>query len=112
MEEEVLLEQTPEVFRRVHWHAIFIIPLILAFLRSKQEKLKITENRIIFSQGILSNTQMELPKEKVQQVMVDQGLIDRMLNVGAISITTGGDLSEIEMYGFANPEKIKKLCRH
>lgn len=108
---KVLLEKSPTVLRRVHIFAILIIPLFLAFLRSKTEKLTITKERIIFNQGLVSNTELELPKEKVQRVMVDQGLIHRMLNVGDISITTGGDYSEIHMKGFANPDEIKKLCR-
>ena len=118
-EQNILLEQRSERWRRypVYFLLFFwtiLLPLIawvVAFIKSKSEKLTITEDRILFQKGILRKDQIEIPKDQVKQVNVSQSFFDRMLGVGAIAITTGGDMSEIIIGGFYKPEKIKNLCR-
>lgn len=118
-EKGVILEQRPERWRRYPFVFILffwtiIIPITAwmeAFIKSKSEKLTITKDRIIYQKGILRKDELELPKEQVRQVVVNQGFLQRIFNTGSISVTTGGDLSEIHLRGFYDPNKIKKLCR-
>jgi len=118
-DQNVVLEQRPERWRRypIYFLLFFwtiLLPLIawiVAFIKSKSEKLTITEDQIHYQKGILRKDQVEIPKDQIKQVNVSQCFFDRMLGVGAIAITTGGDMSEIVIRGFLDPENIKEKCR-
>ena len=84
-EEEILLEQRPERWRRYPFVFILffwtiVIPITAwmeAFIQSKSQKLTITKDRIIYQKGILRKDELELPKEQVRQVVVNQGFFTK-----------------------------------
>ena len=113
-EKDVVLEQRPERWRRHPVLTLSVVGLLfwpLWYLRSKTEKLTITESRVIYREGIISKNEIELSKDEIKQATVQQGMVDRIFNMGTLSITTGGDVAEIAIRGFYNPDKIKELCR-
>lgn len=81
--------------------------LFWAWLVCRTTELAITNKRIISKSGIIQRTTMELRLDKIESIKVDQGLMGRMLNFGAITISgTGGDKTPIE--SIADPLQFQK----
>lgn len=111
---KVLLEQRPERWRRHPILTFSIIGLIfwpIWYIQSKAEKLTITKTHIIYRRGILRKDQVEVPKKEIRKIKTNQSLLQRMLGMGELSLTTSGDTTEIVISGFAYPERIKEIAR-
>lgn len=62
-----------------------------AYLRYRTSEFAVTDRRVIFKQGVLRRSSIELLLSKVEGVQVDQGLVGRLLDYGSIVVTgTGG----------------------
>ncbi len=84
-----------------------LILFLWAWLICKTTELAITNKRIISKSGIIKRTTMELRLDKIESIKVDQGVLGRMLNYGAITISgTGGDKTPIE--SIADPLHFQK----
>jgi len=67
-----------------------IIGLISAYMRSKSSEFVVTNRRIMLKTGVLKRKLVELQLNRAEGLMVDQGIIGRMLNYGSIIVTSGG----------------------
>ncbi len=119
---DILYSNNPSMFRNSPIGAIISIALIPAFglgiiillfwyLSCKAKHLEITENFVTFTTGLMSKDRIELPRSKVRAVRVKQGVFQRMLGVGDISIYTTGDKPECVAPGFPDPLKVRDLLR-
>lgn len=76
---------------------IGLILLVRVWLIYRTTELSITDKRIIAKRGILHHTSMELRLDKIESIQVDQPLLGRLLNYGAVTLAgTGGDKTPIE----------------
>ena len=76
---------------------IGLILLVRVWLIYRTTELAITDKRIIAKRGILHHTSMELRLDKIESIQVDQPLLGRLLNYGAVTLAgTGGDKTPIE----------------
>ena len=74
-----------------------LILLVRAWLVYRTTELAITNKRIVSKTGIISRAVMELRLDKIESIQVEQSVLGRMLNFGAIMIAgTGGDKTPIE----------------
>jgi len=86
----------------LHW-AIFLpgivlipvlvgIPLLISAIVAKiSTEMAVTNKRVIIKTGLISRRTVELNHAKVETIGVDQGILGRMLNFGAIIVVgTGG----------------------
>ncbi|WP_052502761.1 PH domain-containing protein [Halarcobacter anaerophilus] len=70
--------------------------LIKAFIFVKTTELVITSKRVIAKFGLIRRNTIELNHSQVESLMVDQGIIDRIVNAGTILIQgTGGSRTPI-----------------
>jgi membrane protein YdbS with pleckstrin-like domain len=74
------------------------------------EKLATTMNvdggRIRYESGILSRTTRTLELSKIQDVRVDQSPMQRMLNIGNLSLETAGESGRLEMPSIDRPSQV------
>ncbi len=89
-----------------------LIILIPWYLKTKATKLEITENDIVFEQGLLSKTRSELGLHNIRTVKVHQSFFNRMFGTGSIAIYTAGDKPEIEASGLPEPHKIRDIVKN
>ena len=76
------------------------------WLRRQFVKAVVVGDRLRFEAGATSRTTRNIQLTKVQDVRVDQGLFQRMLNVGNISIETSGETSRITIPNVDRPQAV------
>lgn len=70
---------------------------LIAYIRVKSSEFAVTNKRLIVKMGFISRKTIELLLKKVETVAVDQGILDRILKCGSITIVgTGGTKETFE----------------
>jgi membrane protein YdbS with pleckstrin-like domain len=96
--------------RPEHTEWTLLVPAILLFLtvvrhtNRRMVKIEILGDRLRYQSGFLSKTTRTIELQKMQDVRVDQSLMQRMLNVGNLSMETAGMSSAIVMPSIDNPQ--------
>ena len=71
-----------------------------AFVRRAATELAITDHRVIYKTGLLSRHTIEMNRDKVESVDVDQTILGRIFGYGTIVVRgTGGSLEPIPNIG-------------
>jgi uncharacterized membrane protein YdbT with pleckstrin-like domain len=71
-----------------------------AFIRRATTELAVTDHRVIYKTGLLSRHTIEMNRDKVESVDVDQTLLGRVFGYGTIVVRgTGGSLEPIRDIG-------------
>ncbi len=91
-----------------------VLILLACLLKHLSTTLTVTTLRTSLRRGILSKRTSEVRHADVRNVRVTQGILDRMLGVGRLEISSAGQADmEISVSGIANPEGIKMaIDRH
>ena len=84
---------------------LFLWPLSKA-TRRKFTKTTISGDRLRFESGITSKTTRNIQMSKIQDVRVDQRVIQRVFNVGDLSIETAGEQSRLMIPNVDNPQGV------
>ena len=91
---------------------IMIAPLLILLwpgsraLRRQYTKAVIAGDRLRYESGMASKSTRTIQLSKVQDVRVDQGLMQRMFNVGNISIETAGEASRLSIPNVDNAQAL------
>ena len=71
-----------------------------AFIRRATTELAVTDHRVIYKTGLLARHTIEMNRDKVESVDVDQTILGRILGYGTIIVRgTGGSLEPIRNIG-------------
>jgi uncharacterized membrane protein YdbT with pleckstrin-like domain len=71
-----------------------------AFIRRATTELAVTDHRVIYKTGLLSRHTIEMNRDKVESVDVDQSLLGRIFGYGTVVVRgTGGSLEPIRNIG-------------
>ena len=71
-----------------------------AFVRRATTELAVTDHRVIYKTGLLSRHTIEMNRDKVESVDVDQTILGRIFGYGTIIVRgTGGSLEPIRNIG-------------
>lgn len=75
---------------------IAVVSLLGAFIRRTSTEIAVTSRRVIYKTGIVRRITSEISVDKIETVLVDQGIWGRILNFGTIVIRgTGGGLEPV-----------------
>lgn len=86
--------------------------LAWGYALSRFESLEVTTRRSIWTRGILQRSVSEVEHEDIRNIQVQQGLMDRMLNVGQVAVSSAGqDDMEICVAGVRDPEGTVAIIR-
>ncbi|HEX9463888.1 MAG TPA: PH domain-containing protein [Alphaproteobacteria bacterium] len=73
------------------------ISVIVAFVRRRTTEIAVTTRRVIYKTGVIRRLTSELSVEKIETVLVEQGILGRILNYGTVIIRgTGGGLEPVQ----------------
>lgn len=87
--------------------AVFAITLVAGFLMRLATTYTITNHRLHIKRGIVARKTQEARLERVQNVNTEQGVLDRILQVGTVDFDTAGTTdSDFSFHGVAQPEKV------
>jgi len=91
--------------------ALLAIPALLALFGAiRQVKrrlitLTIAGDRLRYEAGLLSKTTRTMELAKVQDVRVDQTLVERLFDIGDLSLETAGETSRIVIKSIDRPQE-------
>jgi membrane protein YdbS with pleckstrin-like domain len=93
--------------------SLILIPPVLVFLwpalraiRRQFTKAVISGDRLRYETGMTSKSTRTIQITKVQDVRVDQGMLQRMFNIGDISIETAGETSRLTIVNVDNAQEL------
>ncbi len=76
------------------------LQLLGAFIRRVTTEIAVTSKRVIYKTGLVRRQTSEISVDKIETVLVDQGLIGRVLDYGTVTVRgTGGGLEPVANIG-------------
>lgn len=93
--------------------AIIVIVLLIPFalLAYFGSEFGVTEQRVISKKGIISRNASEMNLSSIESVNVDQGIIERIINVGSLKIS-GRGTTTVDFNSIDDPIKVRKLIQN
>lgn len=86
---------------------VFGIIVAVGFLIRIATTYTITNHRLHIKRGLIARKTQEARLERVQNVNTDQGVLDRILQVGTVNFDTAGTTdSDFSFRGVSQPEKV------
>jgi uncharacterized membrane protein YdbT with pleckstrin-like domain len=68
-----------------------------------------TSQRLIFRQGVIAKSGIEIPLERVNNVNFNQSVFERILGAGDLLIESGGEDGQQRFTDIRNPSKVQNL---
>jgi uncharacterized membrane protein YdbT with pleckstrin-like domain len=84
---------------------IFLWPLA-RWIRWRSTKTTISGDRLRYETGLGAKSTRTIQLTKLQDVRVDQGLFQRMFDIGDISLETSGEASRLTLYRVDQPQQL------
>ena len=96
------------------WVAIILIVLcalwlVLRYMKWATTNFVITSDRVIFRSGVLAKSGIEIPLERVNNVLFNQSIFERMLGAGDLLIESGGEDGQQRFSDIRRPERVQNL---
>ena len=90
---------------------IFVVLLIVGWLKRVSTRYSITDRRMRIQRGIISRNVEETRVDRVQNVTVSQGVLERILQVGTVDFDTASNRADdtFQFRGIADPGEITRL---
>ena len=93
---------------------VFGVGLVLLgiwWIIARSTRLTVDEVRATLTSGILSKQVTEVQLSSIRTVKIDKTLVDRIFDVGTVSVYTAGDAPELVVKGMPDPEALAKALR-
>ncbi len=96
------------------WVAIIAIVASALWLVARYAKwattnFVITSDRIIFRSGVVAKSGIEIPLERVNNVLFNQSVFERILGAGDLLIESGGEAGQQRFTDIRRPERVQNL---
>jgi membrane protein YdbS with pleckstrin-like domain len=92
--------------------ALGVLLLLLLWIRVKSCSYRLTDQRLFVRRGWLAKHVNELELYRVKDVVVDQGVLQRLLGYGTITVLAADDSTpEVDLVGVSGPTKVKEMIR-
>lgn len=88
-----------------------IIIFLVWHLKNKSSRLVVTEEDVLFEQGLLSKERSELNIKSIRTVKVKQSFWNRIMGTGTIELYTAGDSPEIVAKGLPDPNRVRDIIK-
>ena len=100
----------------ISWNAavgsswIMVVPILVLIwpgaraLRRTLTRTTITGDRLRYETGLATKSTRNIQLSKIQDVRVDQRLLQRIFNVGDLSIETAGEASRLTIHNVDSPQ--------
>jgi uncharacterized membrane protein YdbT with pleckstrin-like domain len=83
--------------------------LIIRYLKWVTTNFVITNDRVIFRQGVLAKSGIEIPLDRVNNVNFNQSIFERMLGAGDLLIESGGEDGQQRFTDVRKPQNVQNL---
>lgn len=83
------------------------------WLRNRNTSLTVTKDRCILRTGVVNAVTTEVPLAEVKDIQINQTLVNRIMKVGDIVVSTSGEGGvTVMVMGMPNPQEIARLMRN
>ncbi len=82
---------------------------VVRYLKWLTTNFVITSNRLIFRQGVISKSGIEIPLERVNNVNFHQSVFERILGAGDLLIESGGEDGQQRFTDIRRPAQVQNL---
>jgi uncharacterized membrane protein YdbT with pleckstrin-like domain len=79
------------------------------YLKWATTNFVITSDRVIFRSGIIAKNGIEIPLERVNNVLFSQSIFERMIGAGDLLIESGGEDGKQRFTDIRGPERVQNL---
>ena len=83
--------------------------MLIRYLKWLTTNFVITSNRLIFRQGIVAKSGIEIPLERVNNVNFHQTVFERVLGAGDLLIESGGEDGQQRFTDIRRPAQVQNL---
>jgi uncharacterized membrane protein YdbT with pleckstrin-like domain len=92
---------------------IVAVTILVGFIKRVATVYTITDRRLNIKVGIISRKVQETRLQRVQNVNFNQGVYERVMQIGDVEFTTAGtDESNFVFAGVAQPEEVVQQVEH
>jgi membrane protein YdbS with pleckstrin-like domain len=89
-----------------------VLVLLLLWIQVKSCVYRLTTQRLFVRRGWLAKHVNELELYRVKDVVVDQGVLQRLLGYGTITVLADDDTTpEVDLARISSPTKVKEMIR-
>lgn len=88
---------------------ISAIWLLIRYLKWLTTNFVITSDRIIFRQGVVGKSGIEIPLDRVNNVNFNQSAFERLLGAGDLLIESGGEDGQQRFTDVRKPQRVQNL---
>jgi uncharacterized membrane protein YdbT with pleckstrin-like domain len=83
--------------------------LIQRFLKWKTTNFVITSDRVIFRQGLIAKSGIEIPLGRVNNINFNQTVFERLIGAGDLLIESGGEDGQQRFTDIRHPQSVQNL---
>ncbi|MEO7370822.1 MAG: PH domain-containing protein, partial [Ilumatobacteraceae bacterium] len=83
--------------------------LITRYLKWLTTNFVITSNRLIFRQGVIGKSGIEIPLERVNNVNFSQTILERIFGAGNLLVESGGEDGQQRFTDIRHPDRVQNL---
>ncbi len=87
---------------------VVLVWFLVRYLRWVTTQFVVTGDRIISRRGVLSKSGIEIPLERINTVKFNQGVIERMLGAGDLTIESASTNGSESFADIRNPDKVQR----
>ena len=87
---------------------IGFVQMLAWWIATKFDHLKVTDDEIMWTHGLLNKQYTEINMSSVRTVRVAQTSLQRIMNAGDVAIFTAGDEPELQVRGLPAPDEIRQ----
>lgn len=99
----------PDLYWLLVVPAVIVAWTLVRHFRLRYTRLGVGGGKLKYETGLFSRSVRTMELAKVQNVRVDQTFMDRILNLGTISIETAGESSQLSMVGIDSPQQVAEF---
>ncbi len=87
----------------------WVIDSLVAFATWQTTRFAITDQRVAYQTGLLRRKGVSIPLERVNNVNFEQGVIERMLDNGTLTIESAGETGDSVFRNIPDPDRARSL---
>lgn len=100
--------------KAVRWIALILIVLcaiwlVLRYMKWATTNFVVTNDRVIFRHGVVAKSGIEIPLDRVNNVIFEQSFFERLIGAGDLVIESGGETGQQQFTDVRSPDRVQKL---
>lgn len=89
-----------------------LVNLLVQMLQWSTTHFVVTSDRVIFRQGVIGKTGIDIPLERVNNVSIHQSALERMVGAGDLLIESGGEDGQQLFSDISSPEEVQNIIHN